>query len=200
MSAITLEDFQQYFTVRVVEYKADADIQSQNINVNFEVRCNLNGRLSIHVTSVDVSNMQTFTENDVLNIAWQQVESNVQDWATTNIGNAPYTTFIPETTTNDISLADLNNNFNIRVYRWELYPKERPTSWCIGFEMTKNVGSQVKTQDCTISTATLCNNTLCNDIMTAAWNSMKESFCSWASQVLTDATVINNVYVPSSLA
>lgn len=196
MSSVTLEDFLTNFTVRVVEYKAEDDA---SITVHFEVRCIANNRLSIHIASVDVSSLQEYTSNDVLGIAWDNVKSNVNDWATTNIVKPPYSVFTPESSTDDISLTDLNNNFTVRVCRWELYPKERPTSWCVGFEILKNADQQSKLTDCTISINTLCNNTLCQDIMTAAWNILKPTLCSWASQVFSDANVINTIYVPVNL-
>lgn len=196
MASITLEDFINNFSVRVAEYKEES---VDNIKVHFEVRCNVNGRLSIHIATVDVSGLQTYTANDVLDLAWDSVKENVTDWATTNVVNPPITTFTPQTTTADITLSNLTTNFGIRVSRWELYPRERPSSWCVGFEMTKNVGNQSKVLDCTLPFTNLCNNTLCLDIMTAAWDVLKPSFCAWAGQVLAEANVINNNYVPSSL-
>lgn len=196
MSSIVLEDFLTNFTVRIANYKLE---QETTIIVHFEVRCNVNGRLSIHVATVDVSGMQSYTTNDVIEQAWSMVKTNVRDWATTNIVNPPFLVFTPTTCTNDISLTDLNTNFTIRVSRWELYPKERPVAWVVGFEMTKNGGSQSKIMDCTIPITELCNNTLCLDIMTAAWNRMETTFCAWASEVMSDANVLNTIYIATSL-
>lgn len=196
MSSITLEDFLNNFTVRVANYTHE---QETTIVVHFEVRCNINGRLSIHIASVDVSGMQGYTTNDVIEQAWGMVKSNVSDWATTNIINPPLSVFTPTTCTNDISLTDFNNNFTVRVRRWELYPMERPVAWVVGFEVTNTEGSRSKIIDCTIPIVELCNNTQCLDIMTAAWNVMKSAFCAWAGQVLADANVINTIYVATSL-
>jgi hypothetical protein len=196
MSSITLEDFLENFTVRVVEYKTNSNT---SIDVHFEIQCTLNGRLSIHIASIDITSLEQYTTNDILNLAWDSVKQNIIDWATTNVVKVPFSTFTPQTTTNDISLADLNNNFSIRVSRWELYPRERPSVWCVGFEMIKNGGNQSKALDCTFPFTTLCNNTLCLDIMTTAWDTMKGSFCAWASEVLADADVVNTNYIPTNL-
>jgi hypothetical protein len=196
MSSITLEDFLSNFTVRVANYTPE---QETTIAVHFEVRCNVNGRLSIHTASVDVSEMQAYTTNAIIDMAWNMVKSNVSDWATTNVSNPPLSVFTPTTCTNDISLTDLNNNFTIRASRWELYPKERPETWVVGFEMSQNGGSQSKIMDCTIPIVDMCNNTLCLNIMTAGWNVMEPAFCAWAGQVLADTNVINTIYVATSL-
>lgn len=197
MSAITLQDFLDNFTVRVVEYKTE---QNSTITVHFEVRCNANNRLSIHITSVDVSELPGgYTSQDVLDLGWSQVTENVSDWATTNVVNPPLTTFTPLTSTNDISLTDLNTNFSIRLARWELYPRERPSTWCVGLEITKTVGGKSKIMDCAIPFTSLCNNTQCLDIVTAAWDVMKPSLCAWAAEVLPELNVVNTTYTPTSL-
>lgn len=194
---ITIEEFTEKFTVRVVEYQVE---QNNTISVHFEVRCNVNGRLSIHLANVDPSGIQEdYTTNDVLSLAWESVKSAVSSWATTNVEKAPFSMYTPTTSTNDISVADLNDNFVIRISRWELYPKEKPTTWCIGFSIVKNVGNQTKTIECTIPVSAFCNNTLCLDIMNAAWDVLKNPLCQWAGEQLSPTNVINNIFVPTDL-
>lgn len=195
--AIQFSTFLENFIVRVVEYSP----QGNNIvSVHFEVRCNYNGRLSIHVASVDTTNLGEHTTNDVLNIAWDIVKSTVSAWATTNVVNAPLTNYIPSNTTDAISLVNFNNNFDIRIARWELYPAEKPQHWCIGFEVRKKLGHQSTIIDCNIPIALYCNNTLCLEIMDAAWAMMKSSICYWASVVFASSDVINSIYVPNTLS
>ena len=196
MSSISLQDFLQNFSVRVVEYKTELN---SIITVHYEVRCIINNRLSIHIASVDVSELEEYTSADVLDLAWDEVKTNVTNWATTNISNPPLINFTPQTSTGSISLTDLNNNFSISISRWELYPKDRPSSWCIGFLMTKNGADKKKYLDCSIPFTNLCNNTLCLDIITAAWDVIKPSFCAWAAEVLLD-DVVNSIYTPANLA
>lgn len=193
---IQFSTFLENFTVRVVEYEPQGE---GTVTVHFEVRNSYNGRLSIHLASVDTSNLGEHTTNDVLNIAWDIVKPTVSAWATTNVVNEPLTSYVPSDTTNAISITDFNDNFDIRVARWELYPTEKPQHWCIGFEARKKSGTQNITIDCNISITSFCNNTLCLDIMDAAWAVMKPSICSWASQVLASFDVINSIYVPNTL-
>jgi hypothetical protein len=193
---IQFSTFLENFTVRVVEYEPQGE---SIVTVHFEVRSNYNGRLSIHLASVDTSNLGEHTTNDVLNIAWDIVKPTVSAWATTNVVNEPLTSYVPSDTTDAINITDFNDNFDVRVARWELYPTEKPQHWCIGFEARKKSGTQNIIKDCNISITSFCNNTLCLDIMNAAWAVMKPSICSWASQVLASFDVINSIYVPTTL-
>lgn len=196
---ISLEDFLSNFSVRVADYSPDA--MTSNVHVKYEVRCLLNARLSVHVTDVDVNTLPAeYTSQDVLDAAWENVKVNVTDWATTNVVNPQLTHFIPTDTTDDISLTDFNNNFVVRVSRWELYPNIQPSYWVVGFEVSNTEGViESKTLDCTMPIVDMCGNTLCLNIMTAAWEVLKGPLCSWAAQKFNTQSVINTSYVPTSV-
>lgn len=198
-SLIPLQDFLSNFNVRVVDYIPNP--LDSNVHVKYEVRCVLNGRLSVHLSDVDVTTLpESYTSQDVLNAAWENVKVNVTAWATTNVVKPPLTEFVPLSTTDDISIVDFNNNFNVRVNRWELYPRIQPTHWVVGFDVYNTFGyAENRAMDCTLSINDICGNTLCLDIMTAAWESLKGQICAWAASKLNGATVINASYIPTSV-
>jgi hypothetical protein len=196
---IPLQDFLSNFAVRVVNYVADNN--NSMVHVRYEVRCILNGRLSVHLTDVDVTTLPTeYTSQDVLNAAWDNVKVNVTAWATTNVVKPQLIEFAPDNTTDDISVSDFNNNFLVRVYRWELYPRVQSSSWVVGFDVYNKSGyRENKTLDCAIPIEGLCGNTFCLDIMEAAWLQMKAQICSWAAERFSLQNVINTSYVPTSV-
>lgn len=198
-STIALQDFLTNFTVRILDYTAEP--ANSNVHIKYEVRCLLNARLSVHVTDVDVTTLPAeYTSQDVLDAAWENVKVDVTAWATTNIENPPLVSFVPTSTTNDISLTDFNNNFTVSVNRWELYPRIQSSSWVVGFNVQNNIGYlENRSVDCTIPIAEICGNTLCLDIITSAWEQVKSNLCAWAAQKLSTETVINTNYVPTSV-
>lgn len=196
---IPLEDFLSNFSVRVVDYVSDTI--NSSVHVKYEVRCLLNGRLSVHVTDVDVTTLATdYTSQDVLDAAWENVKVDVTAWATTNVVKPPLTEFVPASTTDDISLSDFNDNFVVRVNRWELYPNIQPTYWVVGFDVHSTFGyADNNAVDCTLPISEMCGNTRCVDIMTAAWETLQGQICAWAAQKFSTERVMNTSYVPSSV-
>jgi hypothetical protein len=197
--AVTLEDFNNNFTVRIAEFTQD---NATSIGtVYYEVKCMLNNRLSIHIANVDLTQMQEgYTANDVIEAGWNNVKSNVNSWATTNIANQPITTYTPTSTNADITLTDFNNAFTVYLQRWELFPSVEPNSWCVGFVVVSKTRANVSFyRDCNLNLHDFCNNTHCMDIMNAAWDIVKDPMCSLAATEIVKSTVLNNLYTPSDI-
>lgn len=198
-SPITLQDFNDNFQVRVVEYRVH--LNTTDITVYYEVKCTTNSRVSVHITTVDTTELaEGFTSADVVEAGWDAVKDAVNSWATTNAPKPPFTTFTPDVTTNDISVTDFNNNFTVSLQRFELFPGTQPTAWCIGLNTFLQTRPDVSIyRDCNLNIDDFCNNTLCLDIVTAAWLHVKSTICSWAATELAKSNVINTLYTPTDI-
>jgi hypothetical protein len=196
---ITLVDFNDSFKVRVADYKSDPN--TSNITIYFEVKCLLNNRVSVHVANVDTTQLQEgYTFTDVIDVGWQSVKDSVNSWSSSNVVKAQLTTYIPSTTTDDILLTDFNDNFGVSVQRFELYPTMQPNSWCIGLTAySKTKENIVCYRDCNVSLTEFCNNTRCLNIVAAAWEQLKGTFCNWAATEFAKANVINTIYIPTDV-
>jgi len=93
---MNITDFNTNFSVRVVDYN-DA---TSNIKVHFRVQCIPNGRVSIHIASVDIATMnEGWTKQDVITAAWTSITSIVNAWASFNIVEDRLTELTSATTT-----------------------------------------------------------------------------------------------------
>jgi hypothetical protein len=135
---------------------------------------------------------------DVIDAAWNAQKQNIHDWAIVNLPHDVLSEYIPETTTTNISLTDFNNNFNVRVSRYELYPEQQPQFWCVGLVISHKTKAVSIYRDCSLPTNQHCNNVLCTSVVTAAWNSVKSSVCAWAKDILTRDDLVNTQYSSSN--
>lgn len=195
-----LESFNANFTVRVADYKELVDTPN-TVKVIYEVLCNSNRRVGVFISDVDTLTLsEGFTPSDVLEAAWDEVKTSVKDWADVNIQHEQYTTYTVPSTTEAITLQDFNDNFNVQLIRYELYPKVSPSSWCIGFYIYSSSRPGVNMfVDGNVPIEDFCNNVLCVSVTGAVWNTIKERVCSWAAAELAKPPVINTNFVPSTL-
>jgi hypothetical protein len=194
---ITLQEFNDAFKVRVVDYR----VESTDITVYYEVKCTSNLRVSVHIATVDTTELlEGYTATDVIDAGWTAIKDAVNSWATTNVSKPPFTTFTPDVTTNDVTVTDFNNNFVVNLQRFELFPTIQPSVWCIGLNTHSQTRQNVSLyRDCSLSIDDFCNDTECLDIVTAAWLQMKASICSWAAEELAKSDVINTLYTPTDI-
>lgn len=192
-----LTTFQTNFTVSVVNILSNA--VNDTIQIGFKVTCSVNNRVGIFIENVVLSNLsQGYTMQDVIDTAWDAQKQNIHDWAFVNLPHDVLSEYIPETTTTDISLTDFNNNFNVRVSRYELYPSEQPQFWCVGLVVSHKVKGVSTYRDCSLPTNQHCNNVLCTSVVTAAWDIMQSSICAWAKEILSQDDLINTSYSTSN--
>lgn len=193
--SLTLQEFNDNFTVTVVHF----DNTTSNVIVHFKVQCKSNNRVSIHTTIVDTTQLQPgFTNNDVVSVAWDAVKNVVNTWAAFNLVEGRLTEFEPETTSNEIDVSTFNTHFLVKVIRFELVPNINPTNWCIGFTVcVKGSESTCNNYEGLLPITQYCNNTLCANIVSAAWELVKDSACAWAVSKLPTHDVLDTAFVPS---
>lgn len=95
-----------------------------------------------------------------------------------------------------ISVETFNNNFTVVVARYELYPAESPTSYCVGFTVSANAApSNTTYQDTRIPLAD-AEGKSSSQITALAWDAVKNSIYTWATGVYNRPPVLGTVYVP----
>lgn len=196
---ITLQEFNDNFQVRVVEYRAEPN--TTDITVYYDVKCKTNFRVSVYIATVDTTELdEGYTSEDVIEAGWVTIKDAVNSWATTNAPKPQFTTFTPDVTTDDISVTDFNNNFTVYLHRFELFPAIQPSSWCIGLTAFSQTQPNVSIyRDCNLNINDFCNDTECLDIVTAAWLQLKSSICSWAATEFAKSNIINTLYTPTDI-
>jgi hypothetical protein len=197
MSNMQIEDFVTNFAVTVVDY----DDTNYNIAVKFMVLCIPNERVSVHTTTVDARSMsEGYTQDNILDTAWLNVKETVNTWAMNNILNDKLTTIIAPSGNWRISTQLLNDNFTIKVIRFEIVPKEKPTNWCIGFNITMKGNTSMEFYiEGSVPISGYCNNIVCMDIVNAVWETVKDKICTWAGERIQHSEVLNTPYVPTTL-
>lgn len=196
---LSIESFNSNFIVRVADYKPNIDTPS-TITVVYEVKCVPNKRVGVFIDNVDTTTLvEGFTYDDVVQAAWDSLKNSVAEWSTVMLAQPQNTTYTVTSTTDDISLQDFTDNFEVQVIRYELYPKVSPSSWCVGFHIYCKARPFVNLfVDGNVGLNEYCNNVLCNAIVGGVWDSVKSRVCSWAANELQQPQVIDTTFVPTS--
>jgi hypothetical protein len=194
--SLTLQEFNDNFSVTVVHF----DNSTSTVSVHFMVQCKSNNRVSIHTALVDTTQLQQgYTNSDVVSDAWNQVKSTVNIWAPFNLAQDRLTELEITSTSNLIDVSTFNTHFIVRVIRFELVPYSNPTNWCIGFAIyvRDNESISQNYEGLLPITQEYCNNTLCSNIASAAWELVKETACAWAVEKLPTHDVLNTTFIPT---
>lgn len=192
-----LATFSANFEVSVINIVPDID--NGTTKIGFKVLCPSNKRVGIFLEDVVLENLsEGYTTQDIIDAAWTAQIQNIHDWAIVNLPHTILSEYVPETTTSDISLSTFNNNFNVLVSRYELYPADQPQSWCIALVVSHKTKHDTIYRDCTLPTTAHCNNVLCVNVVTAAWDILKANICSWAKDVVAESDLLNTSYTSSN--
>lgn len=197
---MTLEEFTNNFVVKVVDYK---DVGNDTVKVVFEVKCTDNKRVGVFIADVDTTTLdEGFTEQDVVEAAWDLQKSNVNDWSVVNLPHQVLSAHTPLSVSNGspITITDFNNNFTVAVRRYELYPEISPVSWCVGFYIYKtDDASENMYIDGNVPIESQCNNVLCVNVVEAVWDTIKHNVCTWAATQIAKASVIDTTFTPTTV-
>ena len=193
--SLTLQEFKDNFEVTVVNF----DDTNNNVNVHFKVQCN---RLSIHTTSVDTTQLsQGYSNQDVVTAAGENVKTTVNSWASFNVVENRLTELTITSTSSAIDLSTFNENFIVKIIRFELVPDINPTNWCIGFSVAVKDNEAVSNnfEGLVPITQDYCNNTLCSNIANSSWELVKDKACQWASEKLPTHDVLDTKFIPTNI-
>lgn len=84
---------------------------------------------------------------------------------------------------------------DIKVVRFELYPAEQPTCYCVGFSETYR--NRTKYGDCQVPLSDASGKTD-DEIAQLAWENIKESFQFWRDSVANVAPILGSAFTPLS--
>ena len=89
------------------------------------------------------------------------------------------------------------NEPSIKVARFELYPAEEPTVYCVGFAETYR--SRVKYADTQISLEEAAGKSD-EEIVNVAWTALESQFAAWRDQLANRSPLIGSLFVPPILS
>lgn len=198
-SNISLQDFLDSTTVKVINYN---ETDATHVHVEFNVVVDANLRTGVFMTDIDTSLLsEGFTQQDVLDAAWESVKTNVNAWTVVNLAHDQFTVHdVQSTDSNFISLQDFTDNFTAQLLRYELYPPNEPTHWCVGFNVVKDsTPKRALYVDGLVPLQNWCNNVLCASVADSVWDQVKSQVSAWAAAELAQPTVLNTTYTPTSV-
>jgi hypothetical protein len=197
---LTLTEFNNDFAVRIVDF---VDMGNNTNKVVFEVKCTVNNRVGVFISEIDTTTLdEGFTNDDVVDAAWNEVKTDANDWAVVNLPKVVYTAYTVESVSDNspITLQNFNNNFTVELRRYALYPEVSPKSWCLGFYVYKTNNTSINMYvDNNVPIGDFCNNVLCASVGASVWNLVKSNVCVWAASQLEMASVIDTTYVPTAV-
>jgi hypothetical protein len=196
--SLTLQEFNDNFTVKIVKF----DNSINDAVVYFKVQCIPNDRVSIHTSTVDITQLTSgYTHADIISAAWDSIKTVVNTWAAFNLTENRFTEFTVTSTSDAIDVTTFNNNFIVNIIRFESVPSINPSNWCIGFKVCSigNNSTCNNFEGLIPLSQNYCNNTLCSNIADATWDVVKDNVCEWASGKLPTKNVLDTLFVPINI-
>ena len=195
--SLTLKKFNDNFIVTIVHF----DNESGNVTIHFKVQSTINSKVSIHKSTVDTKKLsKNFTQKDIISSAWDLIKRTVKIWSICCINEDQLIEYTVTSTSNVIDVSTFNNNFLVKVIRFDLVPSVNPSSWCIGFSVCiRNNESVLNNYEGLISIETQYNDNdkLCKNITDSAWELIKDNVCNWAVSKLPSNNILNITFLPT---
>jgi hypothetical protein len=203
--SITIEDFNNNFImqVRTIDVPHINGTGTIPASIGFNVVCKLNNRVQYfesHIMDqifVDIASTQ-----DLLDYAWVDKRDEINTWATTAITETSligyiYTPLTEFVNTTSINLSTYNSNYITSIARFEVYPGNDPSGWCVGFGITNIVNKEYMYIDTNFLVDTFAVTIAENELMENAWVQIKDMVAIWAADKMTISSFINTTYVPT---
>mgnify|MGYP003347204377 CR=1 FL=1 len=211
--SISIEDFNSHFKVNIRSIARPHIDETGTIpaDVGINVICTLNNRVQFfeyHFT--DQAVVDASTDQQLVDLAWAALKSDVQTWATTactqdNLIGYLYTpTSEFNNTYGNLNLTSYNLNYDTRVQRFEVYHGVNnvsfghPNSWCVGYYVKNKNNNEHLYVDTLVSVTTFVITTAEADIMNDAWDNLKDGIGNWASSNIGTPSLINTDYIPET--
>lgn len=97
---------------------------------------------------------------------------------------------------NEISIEHFHENYTVKIVRYELYPVNEPTSWCVGYSIVNNNNSYTMYVDTTVPLDKMKTN---EDVLNDAWENVKSQVTAWVKTVQCKSSLLNCEYKPQCL-
>jgi hypothetical protein len=103
-----------------------------------------------------------------------------------------------DTSSPSMDLQTFNDNFTTTVARFEVFPKENPTCYVVGFTITHKGNLKTMYKDTQVPMADAAGKSD-QEIVELGWNVIKTEIVKWCEATITVSPVINTTFVPVSL-
>lgn len=114
--------------------------------------------------------------------------------ATTTSPDATTTTTQAPTPPEPFTVDVFRANFTVKVVRYEVYPSDSPTCYCVGFIASSNSNKSQRYLDTQVAFTNIPHNSSENDIVSLGWNTLQENFMSWAEPIYNKPAVIGTTF------
>lgn len=213
MSNITLEEFNTNFMTHIRGFEeGHLDETGQyDYGVGFNVVCKNNSRVEYFESHLSSNILPSnYNSNDIIDAAWSNVLPDVKTWASTVIysSNILGSSFIPSvsldsnldfSTTSNFYYDTFSSNYDVKVNRMETYPANNPSSWFVGFFVSKsNDPSVVFHMDTRLTVNTFAIFRAEQEILDMAWSNVKEEIGKWAQTHYFVNPIINSSFSTSN--
>ncbi len=206
--SLTYQEFQDNFVVSIRNFQSphvDA-AGSFDYAVGFNIVCKNNRRTNYfgkHLMSNDVP-IPNATQNDVANVAWDILSTEVRAWASQVVGSSNLfeSHYVPNPNANfqnsNITLSDYNSNFTTMLSRFDVYPASQPTCWCVGFNIiNKNNTNIARYVDSQVVIDMFDNDKSEMELLDMGWSNVKEVVAEWAHNILHTSPLIVTEFTPA---
>jgi len=92
-----------------------------------------------------------------------------------------------------LDLTTFRDNFNVKVARFELYPSQEPTSYCVGFIVKHNTKSDSRYLDTCVPLADADGLTN-GEITQLGWNTLETNYLTWANTVQNKNDIVGSTF------
>jgi hypothetical protein len=90
-----------------------------------------------------------------------------------------------------ISIEDFRDNFTVTVSRYELYPTDEPTCYCVGFVTKHNTKSSSNYIDTQVPLDDASGKSE-DEIVQLGWAKVKDGIMSWATTVNNKPSILGS--------
>lgn len=95
-----------------------------------------------------------------------------------------------------LSLEEFHDKYTVTIVRFELYPAQEPTSWCVGYTVKNNDNQYSMYIDTNVAIDSSKTN---EDVLHAAWENVKTAVTNWACSVHCKSSLLNTRFTPTCL-
>ena len=143
-------------------------------------------------SNVETSNVEIETSNvETSNLETIETTSNVE---TSNVETIE-TSNVETLETSNVETTTTLPSHEIRVVRFEIYPKDEPTCYCVGFSVTCNNRHIYRDTQVPLDQAAECG---CEtEIAQKAYDTLKESLATWIQQAAQKPSILGQTFVPN---
>ena len=144
---------------------------------------------NIETSNVETSNIET-SNVETSNVETSNVEtSNIE---TSNVETSNIETSNVETSTTQIGTL----HPKIIVSRYELYPRDEPTCYCVGFTVSCPKGQKTMYRDTQV-TLEEANNMSESNIVTTAYTAIKSDIDTWIETEMSKPCILGSEFIPT---